>query len=115
MSEDDGDTGIKISTVPPFDGKYHKFQQWWTKFMSYAYLQGFANALGEQAEPDLPASFTTALDPSIAADKKKILARNRNSKAIHALSIAFKKESLLGMIHKSVSSDCKKTHSDRVY
>ena len=51
MSEDDGDTGIKISTVPPFDGKYHKFQQWWTKFMSYAYLQGFANALGEQAEP----------------------------------------------------------------
>ena len=42
MSDEDR---LKTTTIPTFDGKDSKYQQWWDRFESYAMLNGFHQAL----------------------------------------------------------------------
>ena len=70
----------KLNTVPAFDAKYGSYSMWATKFMSYAYMNGFADALEENN--DLPADDKSELDASVEANKPKIRMRKANVKAI---------------------------------
>ena len=95
------DESNKITTVPAFDGKYSSYSMWETKFSSYAFMNGFADAL--EVDPDMPASEKTTL--SDGTDKAKIQAKKKNTKAIYAYSVAFKTEALMSMIHKAKTKD----------
>ena len=93
-SEDEGTT--KVTTLPTFDGTAEKFQQWWTKFEGYANLNGFASALKLGGEESLPESET-----SEEVNKEQKKARKRNNKAVYALTMAFRKQKLQGMVYKA--------------
>ena len=97
-SEDEGTT--KVTNLPTFDGTPEKFQQWWTKFEGYANLNGFAGALKIGGEEDLPET-----ERGAETEKKKIRARKRNNKAVFALTMAFRKQKLQGMVHKSKTAE----------
>ena len=89
MSDSDNEGAAKVNIIPTFDGSAEKFQQWWTKFEGYANLNGFAQALVKGGENDLP---TTDYQLEIS---------KRNTKAVYALTMAFKRQKLQGIIHKS--------------
>ena len=99
MSEE---SGTKLTTLPKFNGKKEKFATFIVKFESYAYLNGFRKYLYESTAklPDKEEDIDD-LDSSTAADKAKIKAIRGNAKAVHALSMAFGKQSLLSLVHKS--------------
>ena len=87
MSDSEEETTTKVTSLPTFDGKKDKFQQYWTKFEGYANLNGFAAALEEGGEDILPDT-----DDEEVADKKAKRARSCNSKAVYALTMSFRKQ-----------------------
>ena len=95
MSDSEEETTTKVTSLPTFDGKKDKFQQYWTKFEGYANLNGFAAALEEGGEDILPDT-----DDEEVTDKKAKRARNRNSKAVYALTMSFRKQRLMALVHK---------------
>ena len=100
MSDDEDHGTTKTNTIPTFNGKREKFHQWWTKFEGYANLQGFAAALKPGGEANLPDT-----DHKDETDDKKLKARKRNTRAVYALTMAFKAEKLQGLIHKSKTDE----------
>ena len=104
---DYADTAYEKSLkCPTFDGTKSAFGVFWRLFKSYATVNGFGLAVSETPDPDLPASNSTVLDASVAADKLKIKARQRNNLACASFLVAFQTNpDLFAFIDKSVSTD----------
>lgn len=94
-------TTEKTIKLPSFDGQAGQFQTWWIRFNAYATVHGFAAACTAQDEADLPATKATAIDTSTDAGKRAAAAKKRNMVAIASMTMAFKKESLMGMVQKA--------------
>ena len=93
MSEENN---TKLTTLPKFDGKKkEKFNTFLIKFESYAYLNGFKKYLNKDTAK-LPSNEQDVddIDSTTAAGKIEIKAIQGNAKAVHALSMAFTKQSL---------------------
>ena len=96
----------KSVKLPVFKGEQSKFQLWWIKFMSYANLHKFRQALTEDVEADLPTKESdyetlTNSDP----DKKKKAAYYRNMMAMANLTMAFENEALMGMVYNAMTAE----------
>ena len=87
MADESAETTLKSI---PFSGKTEDWRKWVGRFKAYATLKGFAAALKENGETELPEKEeeVDTLDPTKAEDKKKITAVNRNGKAYSALMLA---------------------------
>jgi hypothetical protein len=73
-----------------FDGSPKTFQLWWMRFVAFATVFKFVEAVNKDApDSDLPTSEAQVLDASNAGDKQKIAAKNRNAVAMANLSMAF--------------------------
>ncbi len=76
MSEINDKTTIQL---PTFDGDRGKHLLWDQQMMCYAVVKKFAQALGDAAEPDLPASYATVIDEMTDIGKRQAAAKQRNS------------------------------------
>lgn len=74
-----------ITKAPEFNGERAKYFGWEMEFMSYAEEKGFAPALLESSNGNLPASQTTVLDESIPSQKLQKKALDLNAAAMRAL------------------------------
>ena len=92
MSDDSG------SKIPVFDGNSKGYMMWWVRFSAYAVMKNFQRAL--KVDPDLPAK-----DSDEPTSEKAAAAKKANEVAMASLTIAFKTESLLNIIFKSMSAD----------
>ncbi|KAL7577788.1 hypothetical protein ACA910_010544 [Epithemia clementina (nom. ined.)] len=72
----DDNVAVKLVKMPVFDGTHATFQVWWLRFMAYATVHQFAEALDPKAaETDLPATEATAI-PANASGKPAQAARD---------------------------------------
>lgn len=94
----------KSIVLPTFNGKDEAFQVWWTKFRAYATAKGVVNALLSK-ESDMPLTEAQALDETVADEKKKIKARERNSLAMAYLLSAFKAEADVSLAYETMTDD----------
>ena len=104
-ADGDDDYVSTKASLPKFNGAHKDFQVYWTRFMAFAAVYRFTQALGDTAEADLPTSDSEVLDPNDAGDKKKIAARARNNKAMANLTMSFQSEQLMGLIYKAITTD----------
>ena len=61
--------------IPKFSGKREEYSGWMLQFEAFAEAKGFASAIGEKPETDLPTNDSVTLDP--ANDKEKIEVKER--------------------------------------
>ena len=95
----------KSVRLPMFDGAHKNFQLWWTRFVAYATVYKFVEAINKDApDPSMPASDAELLDETVDADKTKIAAKKRNAVAMANLSMAFTSEGTMGLVYKAMTS-----------
>jgi hypothetical protein len=95
----------KSGKVPTFDGSQKKFVIWWTRFQAYAEEKGFAQAIENTKEPDMPISQAAcdALDTTLPASAKAVKAIARNKKAVSSFAMAF--TNAKAMVHHHKGTD----------
>jgi hypothetical protein len=98
MSEINDKTTIQL---PTFDGDRDKHLLWDQKMMCYAVVKKFAQALGDAAEPDLPASDATVIDETTDIGKRQAAAKQRNSIAMACLTMAFTTDAAMSVVFKA--------------
>jgi hypothetical protein len=95
----------KSVRLPTFDGAHKTFQLWWTRFVAFATVYKFVEAINKDApDPSMPASDAEILDENDDADKIKIAAKKRNSVAMANLSMAFTSEGTMGLVYKAMTT-----------
>ena len=65
----DTSADVKSVPLPYFNGEEGEFELFWPKFEAYANLKGFAEAILETRDPDLPGK-QDVLDGATDDDKK---------------------------------------------
>ena len=99
------ESGTGKVILPKFDGAPKSFMIWYTRFMAYASVMKFAEAVRKTKDPNLPAKEGDAIDESTDDGKKKAAALKRNAVAMANLTMAFTTEQLIGMIYKAANDD----------
>jgi hypothetical protein len=95
----------KSVRLPVFDGAYKNFQVWWTRFMAYAAVYKFAQALTIGGEAAMPATEATSINPTTATGKEQEAAKRRNAVAIANLTMAFTSEATMSLVYKAMKTD----------
>ena len=96
---------MKALKLPVFDGEDDKFQMWWLRFICYARVFGFEEALVEGGESDMPLTEKESLDSDTETGKLKIAARKRNSMAMAILTMALSTPGTVALIYDSMEDD----------
>jgi hypothetical protein len=66
----------KSVKLPTFNGSHKSFQLWWTRFVAFAIVSKFIEAISKGGpDPDLPSSESEELDEEDKDDKKMIATR----------------------------------------
>ena len=94
----------RVSSTPAFTGKKEDFTVWWTRFGAYANLLGFAPALQEGGEDDLP----TIENEITGSDEEKAMknaAVKRNTMAVYKLAMTFQTGRLIRFINRTQTDD----------
>jgi hypothetical protein len=73
--------------------------------MCYAVVKKFAQALGDAAEPDLPASDATVIDETTDIGKRQAAAKQRNSIAMACLTMAFTTDAAMSVVFKAKTTE----------
>ena len=72
-----------------FHGSHSTFQLWWIRFVAFVMIFKFIEAVKKGAtDVDMLQDEAEVLDESNSADKKKIVAKNRNAVAMANFSMA---------------------------
>ena len=95
----------KVMKLPVFDGTQDGYQMWWMRYRAYAGVQRFLPALSATFQPQLPATEGTVLDISTDDGKKHALNKKMNAVAVATLTMAFKNESEMSLVYKSITAD----------
>ena len=102
LSEGAGDEASKKMQVPVFSGKPEDFQVWWMRFKAYATLIGFAVAIGQTKETDLPDNEEETTTVTHTDENKA--AKKRNLTAMYYLTLAFTTDAMMGVIFTAQTS-----------
>ena len=86
--------------LPEFDGVQKNFQIWWTRFLAYAAVMSFTQALKIGGENKMPASEATTINSTKDVGKKQAESVPRNAVALASLTMAFTSEAAIGLVHK---------------
>jgi hypothetical protein len=89
------------ATLPKFGGAHKDFQTWWTRFITFAAVYQFTQALTGTTEADLPSSDAALIDTTTNQGKKEKLAKDRNNMAMANFTMAFTSAQTLGLIYKA--------------
>jgi hypothetical protein len=89
-------TSVRLSL---FDGQHKNYQIWWTKFMAYASVHQFTQALKTGGEMNaMPARDDATVDATTHPAMAK--AKKRNAIAMANLTMAFTSEMIMGLVYK---------------
>ena len=95
----------KSVSVPTFSGREEDYELFWPRFVAYADMKGFAEAIEwERPDPDLPNKHDE-LDSDPTVREKQEAAIKRNKIAMAAFTLAFQTKASLNMINVAKSSD----------
>jgi hypothetical protein len=89
-----------LKHLPQWDGERKTFQVWWTRFQSYAALQGWSAALREDFESRLPSreeGAFSATDPAVAAAQEAAV--KMNLEAVLAFVMAFSSDRCMSVYY----------------
>jgi hypothetical protein len=76
---------MNTGSVPTFDGDHQKFQPWWRKFKTCAYLGGIGKVSNIEKYPNLPDLCTTPLYLETKTGQPKKMAKKQNKAAMMCL------------------------------
>jgi len=102
MSEDKEMLSVR-TYIPKFNGEQDKFQIWWAQFKAHCSHIGVIEAIGTTRPVNLPTTEDEVIDLSKKDGKLQNQARKANATAMVSLTLAFTKNSLLGMIYSAES------------
>jgi hypothetical protein len=91
--------------LPVFGGAHADFQVWWTRFMAFAAVHKFTQALKVGGETNLPAKEDDAIDVSTDVGKLQSAAVRRNAVAMANLTMAFTSEATINLVHKAMTAE----------
>ena len=90
--------------IPKFSGKREEYAGWMMQFEAFAEAKGFASAVEEKPETDLPSKDSEVLDPT--KDQAKIEAKARNKKAFSMLTLALADDgTTLDILYKCMTKE----------
>ena len=89
--------GIKLVSVPTFDGMQKSFSMFWIKMKAFGGVKGFQKVLKPEREEDLPAMEETVVNENSAIHKKG----DQNLAAMMYLMLAFSTETNMNMIARA--------------
>jgi hypothetical protein len=89
--------------LPVFGGAHADFQVWWTRFMAFAAVYKFTQALKVGGETNLPAKEDDAIDISTDVGKLQSAAVRRNAIAMANLTMAFTSEATINLVYKAMT------------
>ena len=98
-------TAVKSLRIPVFDGKVQNYQVWVTRFRAYAGVFGFAAALIEGGEINLPTTEETEVDETSDTDAPIRAAKKRNAVAMANLTMAFTTDEAMSLVYDAASTD----------
>jgi hypothetical protein len=82
-------SGAKAARLPEFDGSHTSFQIWWVRFMAFAMVHKFQQALVIGGEAIMPANDSDPVDETTDAGKLIMKAKDRNARAMANLTLSF--------------------------
>jgi hypothetical protein len=91
--------------LPVFGGAHADFQVWWTRFMPFAAVCKFTQALKVGGETNLPAKEDDAMDISTDVGKLQSAAVRRNAIAMANLTMAFTSEATINLVCKAMTAE----------
>ena len=93
------DSETKSVRLPSFDGTHEGFQKWWMRFVAYAKVHKFSQALKPGlGDTDLPSAENAALDAVAATAALQTAAKRRNDIAMAQFTMSFVTDSELAMV-----------------
>jgi hypothetical protein len=96
---------MKSVKMPLYDGTHDKFQIWWTRFLAYAGVLGFALALGKKMETDMPTrDGATTIDEITDAGKLQAKAKKGNAIATANLTMSFESAGLMSLVFEAMNN-----------
>jgi hypothetical protein len=100
------DTELSRTTsvrLPLFDGQHKNYQIWWTRFMAYASVHQFTQALKTGGETSMPARDEDVVDATTHPQVAK--AKKRNAIAMANLTMAFTSKMTMGLVYKAQTEE----------
>ena len=91
----------KSVRLPAFDGTRKGFQMWWTRFLAFAAVYKFEEALQIGGE-EMPDDYKEKLDEQVPEEKAMMQAKSRNATAMANLTMAFQSEATMGLVYKAM-------------
>jgi hypothetical protein len=88
-----------------FNGLSKDHQVWWARFMAYAAVNKFAEALTIRGEAVLPTREADVPDLTTTTGKEQATAVKRNAIAMANLMMAFTSEAMMGLVFKAKTAD----------
>jgi hypothetical protein len=98
-------SSLKSVRLPLFSGVRKDFHTWWIRFVAFANMSNFLEALKKGGEASIPSSDSVVIDITTDAGKMVAAAKKRNALAMANLTMAFQTENLFGIIYKTMSTD----------
>jgi hypothetical protein len=98
-------SSLKSVRLPLFSGVRKDFHTWWIRFVAFANMCNFLEALKKGGEASIPSSDSVVIDITTDAGKMVAAAKKRNALAMANLTMAFQTENLFGIIYKTMSTD----------
>jgi hypothetical protein len=96
---------VNHGSIPSFAGDASHFQLWWKKFKAFAVFSGFAEAIQESIDPNMPESQDSSINYRTEEGRRQGLAKQKNNIAISCFTMAFSKEGVMGMVSRSVTRE----------
>ena len=91
----------KSVRLPAFDGTRKGFQMWCTRFLAFAAVYKFEEALQIGGE-DMPDDYKEKLDEQVPEEKAMMQAKSRNATAMANLTMAFQSEATMGLVYQAM-------------
>ena len=95
MNQDNTSRSVRL---PTYDGNKDNFALYNARMSAYAMMYGFAGAIKEEADPNLPSSQDAVIDESTPEGVKQARAKMQNACAFANYTMSFTTEDLLNKI-----------------
>ena len=102
MNQDNTSSSVRLTT---YDGNKDNFALYNARMSAYATMYGFAEAIKEEAGPNLPSSQDAVIDESTPVGVKQARAKKQNACAFANYTMSFTTEDLLNKIESAKTTE----------
>jgi hypothetical protein len=96
---------INQGSIPTLNGSAGKYLMWWTKFISFAAINGLSEVIRSDPRPYLPKSWDTDFNSSAEDGKRQFHTKKLNNLAVSCFTMALMKEGIMRLVSKAKNKE----------